>query len=94
MADETGREINFAIKEGVADGLGIGESVGRHLSRLDLPYGRYSILFQAYLRNIPVTAHVTIGADIIQQSSQRVARGLLGKGRIAIIACWQESLPL
>ncbi len=28
-------------------------------------YGRYSLLLQAYLRGIPVTAHVTIGADII-----------------------------
>jgi hypothetical protein len=65
MAEETGRDINQAIRDGVADGLGIGESLGRHLSMLNPPFGRYSLLLQAYLRNIPVTVHVTIGADII-----------------------------
>jgi len=65
MAEETGHGINQAIRDGVADGLGIGESLGRHLSRIKPPFGRYSLLLQAYLRNIPVTVHVTIGADII-----------------------------
>jgi hypothetical protein len=32
---------------------------------LNPPFGQYSLLLQAYLRNIPVTVHVTIGADII-----------------------------
>jgi hypothetical protein len=65
MAEETGRGINQAIRDGVADGLGIGESLGRYLSNLKPPFGRYSLLLQAYLRRIPVTVHVTIGADII-----------------------------
>jgi hypothetical protein len=65
MAEETGIEINRAIREGISDGLGIGESMGRHLNNLKLDYGAYSLLLQAYLRNIPVTVHVTIGADII-----------------------------
>ena len=65
MAEETGRGINQAIRDGVADGLGIGESLGRHLSKIKPPFGRYSLLLQAYLRSIPVTVHVTIGADII-----------------------------
>jgi hypothetical protein len=65
MAEETGHGINQAIREGVADGLGIGESLGRFLSNLQPPFGRYSLLLQAYLRSIPVTVHVTIGADII-----------------------------
>ncbi len=65
MAEETGHGINQAIRDGVADGLGIGESLGRHLSKIKPPFGRYSLLLQAYLRNIPVTVHVTIGADII-----------------------------
>ena len=33
MAEETGHGINQAIRDGVADGLGIGESLGRHLSK-------------------------------------------------------------
>ena len=65
MADETGRGINQAIREGAGSGLGIGESVGRRLSSIEAPFGGYSLLLQAYLRNIPVTVHVTIGADIV-----------------------------
>jgi len=65
MAEETGRDINRAIQEGVAGGLGIGESLGRHLSLARPEFGKYSLLLQAYERSIPVTVHVTIGADII-----------------------------
>jgi hypothetical protein len=65
MAEETGRGINQAIKEGVSDGLGIGESLGRYLERLRPSFGNYSLLLQAYLRNIPVTVHITLGTDII-----------------------------
>lgn len=65
MAEETGNGINQAIREGVEDGLGIGESLGRYLENLKPDFGRYSLLLQAYLRNIPATVHVTIGADIV-----------------------------
>lgn len=65
MAEETGRGINEAINKGAGDGLGIGESLGRHLSSLSPPFGEFSLLVQAYVRAIPVTVHVTVGADII-----------------------------
>jgi len=65
MAEETGREINQAISEGVEAGLGIGESMGRYLVRREAEFGIFSLLLQAYQRGIPVTVHVTIGADII-----------------------------
>jgi len=65
MAEETGRGINKAISEGVANGLGIGESLGRFLANEKPAFGKYSLMLQAYTRNIPVTVHVTIGADII-----------------------------
>jgi len=65
MAEETGQGINQAIREGVADGLGIGESLGRHLAGMKPAYGEYSLVLQAYRIGIPVTVHVTIGADII-----------------------------
>jgi hypothetical protein len=64
MAEETGRGINDAINGGVKDGLGIGESLGCHLCSIRPPFGEYSLLVQAYMRSIPVTVHVTIGADI------------------------------
>ncbi len=65
MAEETGVEINQAIRLGVEDGLGIGESLGRYLEQKRPEFGRFSLALQAYLRGIPLTVHVTIGADII-----------------------------
>jgi hypothetical protein len=65
MAEETGRDINLAIRDGVANGIGIGESLGRCLSSRQPQFGEFSLLLQAYVRSIPVTVHVTIGADII-----------------------------
>jgi hypothetical protein len=65
MAEEPGRDINRAIREGVDDGLGIGESLGRYLDRAQAPYDGFSLLVQAYRHEIPVTVHVTIGADVI-----------------------------
>jgi hypothetical protein len=65
MAEETGAEINQAISVGSAAGLGIGESLGRYLSRTRPPFYQYSLVTQAYERSIPVTVHLTIGADII-----------------------------
>lgn len=65
MAEETGRLLNDAIKRGSSDGIGIGESVGRALIEANPPYGEVSLLHKAYKLKIPVTAHVTIGTDII-----------------------------
>src|SRR5262249_38307372 len=65
MAEETGRLINEAIKSGVPDDWGIGESVGRALVELNPQYGDYSILHAAYISKIPVTVHVTLGAALI-----------------------------
>jgi hypothetical protein len=65
MASETGHGINEAVRAGVSSGLGIGESVGSCLESLHPPFADYSLLLQAYRRSIPVTVHVTIGADII-----------------------------
>jgi hypothetical protein len=65
MAEETGHGINQAINQGVSDGLGIGESLGRYLERSRPAFGDHSLLRQAYLRNIPVTVHITLGTDII-----------------------------
>jgi hypothetical protein len=79
MAEETGRGVNQAICEGVADGLGIGESLGRRLASQNPLFGKYSLVLQAYLRNIPVTVHVTIGADIIHNHPS-VSPAAIGEG--------------
>jgi len=79
MAEETGHGINQAINEGVAGGLGIGESLGRFLANENPPFGKYSLLLQAYARNIPVTVHVTIGADIIHNHPS-ISPAAVGEG--------------
>lgn len=65
MAEETGRFINRAIIDGAANDCGIGESIGAFLVAQNPPHSAFSILHEAYRRNVPVTAHVTIGADIV-----------------------------
>lgn len=63
-AEETGREMNRAIQEGVADGLGWGESLGRRLERIAQPsFAPNSLLHEAYRAGVPVTVHVAIGTD-------------------------------
>ncbi|QQS49109.1 MAG: deoxyhypusine synthase family protein [Acidobacteriota bacterium] len=65
MAEETGRLINQAIINGLSNDCGIGESIGAHLAELNPPHVSFSILHEAFRQNIPVTVHVTIGADIV-----------------------------
>jgi hypothetical protein len=63
-AEETGREMNTAITEGVRDGLGMGEALGRHLQKLANPaFASHSIVASAYKENVPVTVHVAVGTD-------------------------------
>jgi hypothetical protein len=65
MADETGRLLNAAINDGVARGLGIGQSIGQWLRGKRPSHERVSVLAAAARLDIPVTAHVAIGTDII-----------------------------
>lgn len=63
-AEETGREMNEAIAEGVAAGLGMGEALGARLDRIARPeFAEYSIVLQAYRAAVPVTVHVAVGTD-------------------------------
>jgi deoxyhypusine synthase len=65
MAEETGRLLNGAISSGVADGLGLGQAVGRFLMAKEPQFARASIVASAARLNIPVTVHVAIGTDIL-----------------------------
>ena len=67
MAEETGRDINRALKEGVAKGLGYGEAVGRFIIDNKNPHREHSLLAVCTEREIPVTVHVALGTDIIHQ---------------------------
>lgn len=67
MAYETGEVIYRALRQGVMDGLGYGESLGRFIAREKMPHREVSVLHAAYQLKIPMTIHVTVGADIIHQ---------------------------
>jgi len=67
MAEETGRDINRALKGGVAQGIGYGEAVGRFIIANKNPFREYSLLVTCVERGIPVTVHVALGTDIIHQ---------------------------
>jgi hypothetical protein len=76
MADETGRVLNEAINRGVEQGLGIGQSVGRFLIDQRPPFVAKSLLGSASRLNIPVTAHIAIGTDIIHMHPAAQGRAL------------------
>jgi hypothetical protein len=70
MAEETATQLNLAINEGVANGLGLGQSVGRFLDAAKPPFAQISVSAAAWRLQIPVTAHVAIGTDIIHMHPQ------------------------
>jgi arginine dihydrolase ArgZ-like protein len=63
-ADETGKLLNNAAREGAKDGIGLGEATGRSLLALSPKHADQSLLCAAYQARVPFTAHVTIGGDI------------------------------
>ncbi len=63
---ETGY-INEIIKEGVEDGLGAGEAIGRYIWEQNLPYKEHSVLANGYRMHVPCTVHVGIGNDILHE---------------------------
>ncbi|HWY45927.1 MAG TPA: hypothetical protein VNX70_01000, partial [Bryobacteraceae bacterium] len=59
-AEETGREMNCALK----GDTGFGEALGLHLDKIADPRFRAaSLLYEAYGHSTPVTVHVAIGTD-------------------------------
>jgi hypothetical protein len=63
---ETGR-INEAAKLGAADGVGLGEAVGRMIETELFPNRDISLLAGGYRQQVPVTVHVGLGCDIIHE---------------------------
>jgi hypothetical protein len=81
MAEETGRELNAAINTGVAAGMGLGQSVVSHLHRVQPPFANISVLASAGRLEIPVTAHVAIGTDIIHMHAD-ASGAAIGEGSL------------
>jgi hypothetical protein len=63
-AEETGKLLNQAARDGARDGLGLGEAMGRALLALEPRFHEQSLLCAAYRARLPFTSHLTIGADI------------------------------
>ncbi|HEY2415200.1 MAG TPA: hypothetical protein VGI40_23355 [Pirellulaceae bacterium] len=63
---ETG-EFNDIVREGAARGLGLGESVGQHILASNYPHKDLSILAAGARLNVPITAHIGIGYDILHE---------------------------
>ena len=70
MSEETAKLINNAINKGYEENLGLGEAIGKWLFRGKFKYNDYSIFYNAYKYNVPVTVHVAIGTDIIHMSPE------------------------
>jgi hypothetical protein len=81
MADETGRLLNGAINDGVANGLGIGQAVSRYLHDRSPQHARSSVLAAAGRLGIPVTVHVAVGTDIIHMHPA-ASGAALGEGSL------------
>jgi hypothetical protein len=81
MADETGRLLNGAINDGVAAGLGIGQSVSNYLAAKEPQFARSSILAAAARLHVPVTVHVALGTDIIHMHPA-ASGAALGEGSL------------
>lgn len=69
MADETGRFMFEALREGARDGLGYGAAIGRYIDGHPerFPHREVNVLWNAYRLGIPATIHATVGTDIIHQ---------------------------
>lgn len=65
MAEETATQLNRAISEGAAAGLGFGQSVGNYLGAAKPPFAQISVIASAWRLQLPVTVHVAVGTDII-----------------------------
>jgi hypothetical protein len=68
MAEETGRDMNRAIRLGAEGGMGLGEALAADLAgRDDLVAPDLSVLLACRRLNEPFTAHAALGAEIIHQ---------------------------
>ena len=81
MAEETGRQLNEAINDGVATGQGIGQSVGAYLLAAEAPHAHMSVAATAARLGIPLTAHVALGTDIIHMHPA-ASGAALGEGSL------------
>lgn len=81
MARETAEYMNAGINYAAANGIGLGEGLGRWTAKGDdsnvaFEHRTMSILAQAYTLKVPVTVHVAIGTDTIHAHPQTSGEAL------------------
>jgi hypothetical protein len=67
FSDETGGGMNRALKAGLANEVGFAQAIGEWIVNHQHPFKEHSLLSTCVENNIPVTAHVAMGTDIIHQ---------------------------
>jgi hypothetical protein len=94
MAEETAGGINEAVEGGVARGHGLGQSVARWLAARTPPHAEVSLLCAAARLDIPVTAHVALGTDIIHMhpDTSGAAIGEASLRDFRVLASWVARL--
>jgi hypothetical protein len=63
-AEETGKLLNDAARNGANESIGLGEAVGSALLALKPKHEDVSLLCASYQARVPFTVHLTIGGDI------------------------------
>lgn len=81
MAEETGKNLNKAIKNGIKAGHGIGRSVGEYILKGKGSYKEMSVLAAAARLDVPATVHVGIGTDIIHMHPE-ASGAAIGEGSL------------
>ncbi len=81
MVKETHEVINHAIQQGMEQGWGIGEAVGRTLLKEKFPFINLSLLASGQRLGIPLTVHVAIGTDITHMGPSADGAAI-GKGSL------------
>jgi deoxyhypusine synthase len=81
MVRETHETINYTIQQGVEEGLGIGESLGRKILAENFPFKHLSLLAAGQRLGIPITVHVAIGTDITHMGPSADGAAI-GKGSL------------
>ena len=59
--------LNEAAKGAAAEGIGLGEAIGRMICEMSPPHIEVSTLAAGYRLRVPVTVHIGIGYDIIHE---------------------------
>jgi hypothetical protein len=79
MAEETGKNLNRAIKNGVKKGHGIGKSIGDYILKGKGQYKELSVFAAAARHAIPASVHVAVGTDIIHMHPE-ASGAAIGEG--------------